>query len=216
MRTPKRADYLDRFHAHVLLREIGISGMSPVLEVGCGHGGLARYLAESGIEVFACDIKRNSGWVGNGAGMFQADAGRLPFPDAVFPLVLSVHTIDTFYRSGLLRQAVQEMARVAALGGTVLLVENEGGRSLRSETEDAYVQAGLQLDERFKLRGLKGSTHKLISWGFLPSDAHPYLFRLERKLAQVGKGGKGVYVYRLERSAVKTFTDKSKRSFPMY
>jgi len=95
-----------------------------VLEMGCGIGLHARFLAENGVDYLGVDASRRSlalarehfGLHGLRPRVVRADGAALPFADASFDVVFSdgvVHHIPDVVR------ACRELARVAAPGGTV-------------------------------------------------------------------------------------------------
>jgi SAM-dependent methyltransferase len=103
------------------------TGLSCFLDLGCGLGGPARYLAETrgvaavGIDLtesFCADARRLAEATGADASFACADATRLPFGDAAFPLVLTqAASMNIPDKAALYR----EVARVLAPGGRFLL-----------------------------------------------------------------------------------------------
>lgn len=102
-------------------------GLDRFLDVGCGLGGPARYLAETrGVEAvgidltesFCADARDLARATGARARFACADATRLPFAEAAFPLVLiQAATMNVPDKAALYR----EVARVLAPGGRLLL-----------------------------------------------------------------------------------------------
>ena len=94
----------------------------PVLEIGCGMGAMASFWARSGARVTAVDLaersieqtRRRFELFGLSADIRQADARRLPFPDASFDFVYSWGVL---HHSPDLRQSIAEMMRVLKPGG---------------------------------------------------------------------------------------------------
>ncbi|SME89378.1 Methyltransferase domain-containing protein [Tistlia consotensis] len=102
-------------------------GLARFLDLGCGLGGPARYLAETrgvpavGIDLtesFCADARALAEATGTEAVFACADATRLPFADASFPLVLTqAASMNIPDKAALYR----EVARVLAPGGRFLL-----------------------------------------------------------------------------------------------
>ncbi len=102
-------------------------GLARFLDLGCGLGGPARYLAErQGVpavgvdltESFCADARALAAATGSDARFACADATRLPFADASFPLVLTqAASMNIPDKAALYR----EVARVLAPGGRFLL-----------------------------------------------------------------------------------------------
>ncbi|MBM3852154.1 MAG: class I SAM-dependent methyltransferase [Verrucomicrobia bacterium] len=123
-----------------------------VLEVSCGHGGGASYLARTfrpahytGLDLNPTGIEfcRQRHRV-DGLSFVQGDAGQLPFSDASFDIVLNVeasHCYPSF--SGFLH----EVARVLRPGGSFLYADFRINPAI-AEWEDALAAAPLQLRQR--------------------------------------------------------------------
>lgn len=111
---------------HVLVkRHLGDVGRLPVMEVACGRGGLARWLArQEPVCVVAADFSpRAVALASSGAAELPlhfevADAQHLPHPDGAFDVVVSCETIEHLPRPD---QGVRELARVLRPGGRLLL-----------------------------------------------------------------------------------------------
>lgn len=114
-----------------------------VLEIGCGMGSHAALFARAGCELTAIDLtevavrrtRTRFALAGLAATIEQADASRLPFPDAAFDFIWSWgvihHSVDP-------PAIVKEIHRTLAPGGTAkVMVYNR--RSLRY-----WVRGGLQ------------------------------------------------------------------------
>jgi ubiquinone/menaquinone biosynthesis C-methylase UbiE len=98
-----------------------------VLEVGCGSGFAVQLFVEAGADVTAVDLtpwavattRRRLAAFGLEANVFEADAERLPMPDASFDLVFSWgvvhHTSD-------MDRALGELVRVCRPGGRVVIM----------------------------------------------------------------------------------------------
>lgn len=124
-----------------LLDGLQLRGDEKVLDVGCGHGllviGAAKRVPRGkavGIDIWQqCDqadnrpnaTRRNAEIEGvtDRVEVVEADARKLPFPDAAFDVIVSIwalHNIPT--REGR-TQAVEEIARVLRPGGTAALLD---------------------------------------------------------------------------------------------
>jgi arsenite methyltransferase len=114
-----------------LARLCGIDEHSYVLEVGCGTGATARYLAQKqGCRVLGVDIRPSMvdqardraarARVEERVKFRVADATDLPFQDSTFDVVL-VESVTTFVEDK--AAAIREYARVLKLGGCVGLNE---------------------------------------------------------------------------------------------
>ncbi len=120
----------DRRWRHYIDRTVGAAAawmdLAPderLLDVACGTGELVRALGVDRAQVVGCDIslgmllrardKVAGRWV-------QADASRLPLPDASFDRVACVNSFHYFPSPS---AAVRELRRVVRPAGTVLLVD---------------------------------------------------------------------------------------------
>lgn len=83
-----------------------------VLDVGCGDGGLLRFLVDNGIDCAGVDVNAAEveGARAEGLDLRCAAAEALPFDDASFDLLVSEFSAHHF---GDLKQAMSEAARVA-------------------------------------------------------------------------------------------------------
>jgi 2-polyprenyl-3-methyl-5-hydroxy-6-metoxy-1,4-benzoquinol methylase len=95
-----------------------------VLEIGCGNGIFARYLATQGAELVAADFseeaisntrKRLEGFE---ATVMVADIQRIPFPDESFDVVVSQETLEHVPDPAL---ALEELVRVTRRGGKLIV-----------------------------------------------------------------------------------------------
>lgn len=113
-----------------LVREkIGSVAGLRVLEVACGRGGFVRELVHNGAYVTGCDLSLaalrigrekplRAGLNGDGRGLVQGDAQKLPFADSSFDLVISCETIEHVPDA---QSALREMYRVTRPGGRLFL-----------------------------------------------------------------------------------------------
>lgn len=140
-----------RFHRDLFL-ELVPAPSGRTLDVGCGEGRLARDLSALGHDVAAVDASPTMVAAAREAApemeVHLADAADLPFPDAVFGLVIA---FMSFQDVDDLAGAVSEAARVLAAGGRLCLaivhpLSSAGAFSAR-EADAAFVIDGSYLDE---------------------------------------------------------------------
>ena len=113
--------------------ELAIEQLPPleglrVLEIGCGRGGFARYLAERGANVVAADFSPAAVEITNrllsdqeNADAVVADIEALEFASDTFDLVISLDTIEHVPSP---KAAVSELVRVAKPGGRIIITTN--------------------------------------------------------------------------------------------
>ena len=97
------------------------------LEMGCGSGTFARYLAEKGANVVAADFSPKAIEYARehvlkdlpNARAIVADAQDIPFPDETFDLTVCPHMLEHVVDPS---RALSEMIRVTKRGGTFLLL----------------------------------------------------------------------------------------------
>lgn len=102
-----------------------------VLDVGCGRGEIVRHCARLGATAIGIDyaeaavrlsarLLRQAGSLPGPAGLAQADAKFLPFPDAVFDRVLMFDVVEHLFPWEL-RLALREARRVLKPGGMLVI-----------------------------------------------------------------------------------------------
>lgn len=98
-----------------------------ILEVACGRGGFASFLASKGAIMFGADFsrvalniarQRESGNRAAVVALAQADAQQLPYADESFDIIVSCETIEHLPDP---QQGLKEMARVCRTGGLLYL-----------------------------------------------------------------------------------------------
>ncbi|MBX9588395.1 MAG: methyltransferase domain-containing protein [Hyphomonadaceae bacterium] len=131
--TPRDLGPIDEFHIggraatkHVVAK-MGLTGSEHVLDIGCGIGGAARYLASAigcrvtGIDltpeyVEAARVLSARTGLGDRTAFEVASALRMPFADATFDAALTLHVaMNIKDRAGLCREAARVIKRGAAL-----------------------------------------------------------------------------------------------------
>jgi len=115
-----------------LLRDLGRLplGECRVLDVGCGDGGVLRDLVRlgarpsrlAGVDLLPDRIERARELIA-GAAFVMADAQRLPFADGEFGLVLGFTLLSSVVDAGARARVAQEMARVCAPDGVIVLYD---------------------------------------------------------------------------------------------
>lgn len=94
-----------------------------VLEIGCGRGAFARWLAEQGADVVAADfspaaVEIAARLVPAGVETLAADVQQLPFPDESFDLVVSLETLEHVPDPS---AGLAELVRVTRRGGRLVV-----------------------------------------------------------------------------------------------
>jgi len=145
--------------ATMLAEAGGLDASSRLLEIGIGTGRIALPLARhvgaiTGVDISAPMLSQLLAKRGDRRiDVLRADAAELPFRDAAFDAVLSVHVFHLIPRW---REALAEVARVLRPGGTFLLAADDqaaGGSLFRSPhrlvAELGYQNVGVER-ERFE------------------------------------------------------------------
>jgi ubiquinone/menaquinone biosynthesis C-methylase UbiE len=125
-----------------------IGNANPVLDVGCGEGKLANFLATTlGKEVHGIDIsdsklaKAREAAEGHGISRLvhfvNADASSLDFlADKSFAAIVSIYTLHELENP---RKALQELQRILGTGGQLIVVDfTKGGKAERLWGERYY------------------------------------------------------------------------------
>jgi len=110
----------------MILRGAGDRACGAILENGCGVGMYVEHLSPSGGQVFGLeyDFERALDAGKRSPGIINAAGEDLPYPDAVFDLVLSHEVLEHVMDD---KRAVREMVRVLKPGGrAVVFAPNRG------------------------------------------------------------------------------------------
>ncbi len=138
----------------ILVDEVADLPAGTALDLGCGHGGDAIWLAERGWRVTAVDVSQNAldraaeraddAGIGAAVAWERHDLGET-FPDGVWDLVSAcyLHAPVALPRTEILRAA----AAAVAPGGTLLIVGHAGPPSWAA---DAHGHADLPTPERVR------------------------------------------------------------------
>ena len=139
---------------HRLVRSVSLTG-ADVLEVGCGRGGGAQFLAETYAprSYWATDLS----WIFIGSARLRrrspglrfrfAQANHLPFRAHSFDIGLSVESVHLLHDKAAF---LQEMARVLRPGGRLLIADffyaRDSSPSALTSFRKTIVESGLELD----------------------------------------------------------------------
>jgi demethylmenaquinone methyltransferase/2-methoxy-6-polyprenyl-1,4-benzoquinol methylase len=103
------------------LLELPVNGA--MLDVGGGTGRVSEVLRPRVGQLVVCDISLGMlrrAYAKNGLGAVRADAGRLPFSDAVFERVM---VTDALHHFRFQQQVIRELGRVLTPGGVLVIEE---------------------------------------------------------------------------------------------
>lgn len=168
---------------------VGTAAGARVLDVGCGPGHLARWMAARGCLVTGADrgwrllriARRLAAWEGVAVRFERASAERLPFPDAAFDLALATTVIYWVERP---EAVLREMVRVTCPGGAVATLDPHASMSV--ESMRAYCDRN-----RFG----RQDTRKLVAWAHASERSR----RFDETALRGLLGGAGLAQLHLER-----------------
>ncbi|MEC5324986.1 class I SAM-dependent methyltransferase [Aurantimonas sp. A3-2-R12] len=153
--------------AAVIAETLAMDGATTVVDIGCGHGGLAKALTARGFRVTGIDpgeaAIEAARTAAPEADFAVAPGEKLPFADHSFDAAVFLNSLHHVPKARML-DALGEAARVTRAGGTVLVVEPlaegpffEAVRPIDDETDirEAANRAVADAcrDGRFELRG---------------------------------------------------------------
>jgi ubiquinone/menaquinone biosynthesis C-methylase UbiE len=197
----EKSDEANRFYIQLYHRtatQVDLNG-ARVLEVSCGHGGGASYLARTLRLASYTGLDRNTEGVAfcrdrhnlPGLDFVQGDAENLPFGDQCFDAVINVEASHCYPRFA---RFLAEVARVLRPGGHFLYADARP-RHLIAEWESAIIDAPMQLRSgrivnAEVLRGIEKNHH----WSLNLSDQYQAAF--VRRFAHAFTVGPGSAPYR--------------------
>lgn len=153
--------------AAVIAETLTMDGATTVIDIGCGHGGLAKALAARGFQITGIDPGEAAIEAARAAApevaFAVAPGEKLPFADHSFDAAVFLNSLHHVPEAHML-DALGEAERVTRTGGTVLVIEPlpegpffETVRPIDDETEirgaAARAVADACRDGRFELRG---------------------------------------------------------------
>jgi ubiquinone/menaquinone biosynthesis C-methylase UbiE len=168
-----------------------------VLDVGCGTGShLDRYLRRgsrvAGIDTSEAMLAVARRRLGRGARLVAADAASIPFSSGGFDLVIAMtllHELDPASRGGVL----EEMMRVAAPGGRLLVIDHHPGRP--QGPRGRFIRWSAAAIERIAGAEHHRNFREFVSSGGLPVLAASCGLVVER-WSVVASGTMGAYLLR--------------------
>jgi len=111
----------------LLLKHVSVHGSDRLLEIGCGEGGNLELMNSLPAGAVGVDFSRAKvSWANRhlaGARFVCADAGRLPFPDETFDVILCR---DVLHHVPDKSEVVNEMVRVCRTPGRMVIIEPNG------------------------------------------------------------------------------------------
>ena len=129
-----RTEIVDEFAS-----DLATKGTKAVLELGCGTGQLAQYLATLDLDVTAIDLSPGNvkAAMERGVTAEVADFASLPFPDNAFDAALAVNSL-LHVPPDELHGVLIEIARVLRRGATFMIVV-WGGATREGTVEDEWL-----------------------------------------------------------------------------
>ena len=202
-----------------LSERCGIDEHTYLLEVGCGTGATARYLAQKlGCRVMGVDIRQSMidqareraarAGVENKVEFRVADATDLPFGDATFDVVL-VESVTTFIEDK--AAAIGEYARVVKPGGRVGLNEEIWHRTPVPPEIVEYV--AFTWDVHAEIPTPEGWVELLKDAGLTVDVASPREYSPLTDLSEVARYGCRDFLHMLWRSAKLYFASPAFRKY---
>ena len=175
------------------------SATSPVLDFGCGTGGLSSAVAASGRSVLGVDIssgllKRTAErQIKEDALFVQYDGARLPFMDGCASAAVTYVVLNHILDESQLLHALREIHRVLRPGGSLVAVEQVCTRQKLdqsvwqcrrtiSEFKALFAAAGFESVDSAIIRYGRFPLIYAVRQGWIPETAYARLHRLERWL----------------------------------
>ncbi len=150
----------------------------PVLEVGCGEGRLCRDLRAAGYDPVGVDAAHTlieAAREADPAGTYLvADAARLPFPDARFPLVVAYNSLmDMDDMPGVVREIARVLRPAGEFCACVTHPLADAGAFQGNEADAPFVISGSYLATRRFAADVErnGVTMAFRGWAY-PLEAH--------------------------------------------
>ncbi|SDT48291.1 Ubiquinone/menaquinone biosynthesis C-methylase UbiE [Paenibacillaceae bacterium GAS479] len=120
-----------------------------ILDVGCGAGRIAIYLAEKGYQVIGTDVseqllnvaKEHSMQNNQPIKFIQNEGVQLPFKDAEFDVVIGFKVLCYIPTRELRAEALREYSRVLKPGGTCILTQYIVPEEAMEDARDEYFEA---------------------------------------------------------------------------
>lgn len=178
-------------------------GVVQLLDVGCGIGGIHRFLSDRIDRITGVDVSQTSIDIATrnnpNSKFFHYDGNTLPFPDGTFDIAMAicvVHHVKLDKRSGFFL----ELSRVLRQGGVAIILEHN---PLNPVTR--YVVSRCEFDEDAILLGARECGRLMSTVGLMPSRARyiatfpfdvPLLRHVEKWLDAIPLGAQYVMVGR--------------------